>query len=295
MLVALDSPSPQAKRIYADDDIGERKKYTECYCQACLEKLIHKKGEVNRPYFSHKSKTNCKYGQDPDYNNKSGWHIRMQDYFPREMQEKRFVDEKTNEVHIADIYIPESKTVIEFQKSHIEGDEFWKRTIFHTNHKRRIVWVFDESRVDENEQYIPLGRFRKTGSPERWPYNELTYQWLRCPRQFLAKFPATQTPIDPIKSGQVLSLCAFVGNEGDVVHRICNQHDGYKRVVFSIHTIRMTKDMNINEFFISEQELQEIDPYKKEFSHYYSFQKRPMYRQMSSFGNMNKRKRHWHF
>ena len=43
MLVALDSPSPQAKRIYADDDIGEGNKYKECYKQIEFVEVISMK------------------------------------------------------------------------------------------------------------------------------------------------------------------------------------------------------------------------------------------------------------
>ena len=122
MRVALDS---SGNRIYASNPV----RYMDCFCPVCGEALKHKIGKRVSNYFSHMPDSECAYGKDKD--SKCEWHIRMQDYFPKEMQEVRFVDEKTNEVHIADVYIEESKTVLEFQHSPIDPEEFDRRTSFH--------------------------------------------------------------------------------------------------------------------------------------------------------------------
>lgn len=266
--------------ICASDPVD---RYEECFCRACGEKLKHKKGNIYKPYFAHKPDTTCPYGKDAD--NKSEWHIRMQDYFINNKKvEHLFIDEQTGEKHIADVFDPESNTVIEFQKSHIDSKEFWKRTIFHASNGRRVVWVFDESKKDENGNYIPLGRFMKTEySQEHWPYNELTYEWRRNPRRFLAKFPLTQEPIHLASNNNVLSICVFMGEDNDTIHRIVNQHNRFKDIVFSVHNILMKEDMNINEFFISEQDFQEIEPYKSMFKQYYSQQRTNYYQNYNSY------------
>ena len=46
----------------------------------------------------------------------------MQEYFPREACEMRFVDDETGEIHIADVFLEASNTVLEFQHSPISED-----------------------------------------------------------------------------------------------------------------------------------------------------------------------------
>ena len=61
----------------------------------------------------------------------------MQEYFPREACEVRFVDDETGEIHIADAFLEGSNTVLEFQHSPISEQEFLSRTIFHLKNGRR--------------------------------------------------------------------------------------------------------------------------------------------------------------
>ena len=128
MFVALDN---LGNRVYADS----AEKGSVCFCPVCNEELRLRKGGKNRPHFAHKQDTDCQYGKDQDY--KSEWHIRMQEYFPREACEMRFVDDETGEIHIADVFLEASNTVLEFQHSPISEDEFKSRTIFHLKNGRR--------------------------------------------------------------------------------------------------------------------------------------------------------------
>lgn len=140
MYVALDK---NGNRIYADDE----QRYIECFCPACGEPLIHRKGTRKRVHFAHKQKTNCFMRLNKDY--MSEWHIRMQSFFPKESREYRFKDNVTGEVHIADVFDWKTNTVIEFQHSPMHEEEYLSRTYFHLNNGRRIVWIFDESRESE--------------------------------------------------------------------------------------------------------------------------------------------------
>ena len=274
MRVALDS---SGKRIYADDPL----KYKDCFCPVCGENLKHKKGKIYKPYFSHQPDSNCWYGMDKD--SKSEWHIRMQDYFPRESQERRFIDKKTSEIHIADVYLDQSNTVLEFQHSPIDSDEFWKRTLFHVREGRRIVWLFDESsnskiekRNEEIEKMLQdhdaeslrvlfyrktdnsYGRFKKViGKYETGTiYKDRCYKWIRSPRSFLIHH------VDLINLGKV-SICVYTGTEGDIFHRIVNYHNGFDFVVFSIHDIQMNTNIDPEEFFVPETKWQEEEPWKE--------------------------------
>jgi len=246
MRVALDK---SGKRIYASDPV----RYKDCYCPVCEEKLIHKKGKIIPPYFSHLPDTDCPYGMDKD--NKSEWHIRMQDYFPKETQEVKFIDKDTREVHIADVYLESQNMVLEFQHSPISSDEFWRRTLCHVTDGRRVVWLFDESSRSENSK--TYGRFKKERPVYAVEeiYKDRSYRWLRDPRLCLIG------PMELIDSDKV-SICVYTGTEGDVFHRLVNRYIGYGYVTFSLHDIVMSKDFDVEEFFIPEEKWKEEEPWK---------------------------------
>lgn len=229
MFVAIDA---DGNRVYADLHTKEK----PCFCPVCNEALILRKGGIKKPHFAHRPDTDCYFGRNQNY--KSEWHIRMQEYFTREACEVRFVDEETKEIHIADVYLAESNTVLEFQHSPISENEFISRTAFHLKNKRRIVWLFDESSQSKNSDF---GRFRYDedlsllGSPY--------YQWMRNPRQFLARVP----DLKQVYCGY--SVCVYTGTEGDVFHRIVDQRNDFKWVVFSENKIQMGSDFNVEELF----------------------------------------------
>lgn len=234
MFVALDA---NGNRIYADS----ADKGMECFCPVCSESLRLRKGSKNMPHFAHLADTDCYYGRDQDY--KTEWHIRMQEYFPRESCEVRFADEETGEIHIADVFLDVSNTVLEFQHSPIPEKEFISRTAFHLKKGRRMVWLFDESSQSKDSS---LGRFKFdedicwTGIP--------FYQWMRRPRQFLVNGPNLKQYYN------LYSVCVYTGTEGDVFHRIVGQHDNFRWVGFSEKTIKMKPELSVEAFF-------EYDPY----------------------------------
>lgn len=258
MIVAEDA---NGNRIYASAE----EDYKECFCPDCKERVRHKnKGKIRKPYFAHIETDNCQFGRDKDA--KSEWHIRIQEYFPKEAREYIFRDEKTGEKHIADVFLEDKNTVIEVQHSRIEEDEFISRTAFHLNNGRRIVWLFDESVDSDKPNY---GRF-KTTYEERphmslndvlnYPYQVRTYKWLRNPRKMLAVVPNEYLHSDRY------SVCVFTGTEGDIFHRIVGQQYDYEEVVFSIHEIMMKEGMDVDEFFAFENYWQSQEPWKEEFA-----------------------------
>lgn len=230
MFVALDKDGNRAYADLVDEGI-------EALCPVCGEKLRLRKGTINKPHFAHFAKTDCRYGEDKDY--KSEWHIRMQEYFPRECREVRFVDNETGEVHIADVFLKDSNTVLEFQKSKISEEEYKSRTKFHYNAGRRIVWLFDESSSDPES---PMGRFRPSKVRCRKGGLEM-FQWMRRPRKFLSNIPNLK------KFSNRYSVCVYFGTEGDIFHRIIETEDDFGYVLFSATAYVMSPDMNIDEFF----------------------------------------------
>jgi len=220
-------------RIYANDEFNGK-----CFCLACGEPLRRRAGLHNRPHFAHLPDSNCAYGKDKDC--KSEWHIHMQSFFPNDCIEVPFRDDSTGELHIADVYIADSKTVIEFQHSPISDKEFVTRTQFHLSHGRRIVWVFDE-----RKEGFKYGRLRKSEySSLRYPYYDLDFDWPRTPRKVL----------NSIQVGEYLggyknySICVHLEDE-DEVHRIIAQGNGFKRVVLSQHSIELNSHMDVSDFF----------------------------------------------
>lgn len=258
MFVAIDA---QGNRLYADSGI----KCTECFCPVCNEAVKHKPGNGGKkPHFAHKPDSNCIINFDKDY--KSEWHIRMQEYFPKEAREITFKDEETGEIHRADIFVKDANTVIEFQHSPISEEEFLSRTLFHLKGGRRIAWLFDESSSSKGEK--AYGRFKslyvKPSNPtvNDWlnePYSQRSYKWLRNPRSFLEKGPSIK------KHAGIYSVCVYTGTEGDIFHRLISEEFGFEEVCFSIHEVAMKEAMDVDEFFKAEDYWQSQDPWKDEF------------------------------
>ena len=245
MLVAYDE---NKNRIYANSE----ERITECYCPECGEKLIHKKGAINIPYFSHKVKTDCLYGKDKDY--KSEWHIRMQALFPLDSVEVRFKDEETRELnYIADVFLKESNTVIEFQHSPIDANSFVDRTIFHIKAGRRVVWIFDESKPGRLIQSDYMSR--------KWPYDKHEYEWPRSPRKVIDLIIQKREVLDGIID---FSVCVYLGESPNTVHRIIWQDLGFKYIMTSVHNIELGAEMNPDDFFFNERHWLEQSPWKEE-------------------------------
>lgn len=250
MLVANDV---NGKRIYANDE----GRYSECFCPACNEKLIHKKGNIKQPYFSHKMKSECLFSKEKDY--KSPWHLRMQNYFSKDKLEVRFVDEETNEVHIADVYLPKEKIVIEFQHSNITAEEFFKRSIFHIKNGRRIVWLFDETKEKSKENEIGwLIKCKKDS--ENWLnnilYMNLTCEWKHKSRYFI------EQGFRIANFYNYCSLYIYYGENNDLIRRIEKYYLNENIIVLSLHETFLNKIIDWNTLFYNDKYWKELDPIK---------------------------------
>lgn len=246
MLVGLDS---NGNRLYADTASKEDK----CFCPYCDEQLILKKGQIRVPYFSHRVKSDCIYNTDKDY--KSEWHIRMQNYFPRESLEVRFIDENTKERHIADVFLTRENIVIEFQHSPIQSDEFYSRSLFHINNGRKVIWVFDESK--ENPKENDKGRLRPEHySSNNWIYKNLYFKWIRNPRSFLIK--GLSIP----NFYQNCAIYIYNGCEGDSIRRVLDQNDYFEYVLLSFKAIEFNKITNYIELTYDDSYWAKQEPYK---------------------------------
>lgn len=258
MFFALDENN---NRVNAED--GE---FKHCVCPACGSPVIQKRGGTNRHHFAHdfrrRNDEKCPYDYNADYKNMSEWHIRMQEYFPKEEREHIFFDKETGEKHIADVYIKEANVVLEFQYSSITREEFLSRTRFYQNEGIKIAWLFYESLKDEGE---------KTEDLKCWPskfvrannyrcaygsYLSKSFRWLYR-RKCVDAAPAVYQPD--------FSICVYTGEEGDVFHRVIHiGEDAKKRTVIiqSIHDISMLSGLDVGEFFYHESYWNDNDPWK---------------------------------
>ena len=107
-----------------------------CLCCGC--EVVAKCGKVRCHHWAHKNKEECNYSQKEP---KTQWHINWQNQFPKEWQEVRCVDEKTGDIHIADIKTPRG-LVVEFQHSAIAPEECLAREQYY----RDMIWVVDGER-----------------------------------------------------------------------------------------------------------------------------------------------------
>ncbi len=153
MFIALDE---EGKRT----PIASAFKGEKYFCPICHKKLIIKAGKIVAHHFAHKSTDNC---LDSWHHDMSFWHYDWQNKFPKESQE--IVMRDGDEIHRADVFLSETNTIIEFQHSFINKDEFQERNEFYLKKGYQLVWLFD---VRED---VSQGRLTNIkNSPEKFKY-----------------------------------------------------------------------------------------------------------------------------
>lgn len=144
-------------------------------CEGCGSKMIGRFGSIKVPHWSHESSDECDKWHEP----KTQWHIKWQDKFPKDCQEK-IVKDENGKYHIADVVI--GNLVIEFQHSPISIGEIIERSEFYRKNVGNIFWVFDRD-TDENNNvknfFIKPFIDRESGlkfSSYEWKYKSGKYK-----------------------------------------------------------------------------------------------------------------------
>ena len=138
-------------------------------CPWCGERVFARCGEKKTHHWSHYPKSKCcgEVDREPE----TEWHKRMKNLFSEEYRE--IVNTKNGEHRRADIWLPNSKTAIEFQHSSIRHEVIEARHNVHG----RIVWVFDcnkKGAFSNADVYInPTNRKNKISLP-------LSLEYLKC-------------------------------------------------------------------------------------------------------------------
>jgi competence protein CoiA len=119
-----------------------------CINPRCASPMIAKCGRVKVWHWSHKGKKPC----DPWYESETQWHRDWKDRFPLDWQEIIQQDQRTGEVHIADVKTSHG-LVLEFQHSVIDPAEMRAREAFYEN----MVWIVDGLRSAMDISYFNMG------------------------------------------------------------------------------------------------------------------------------------------
>lgn len=189
-------------------------------CPMCKSKVLLCKGEVNTPYFRHKSLQDCDEWYDP--NNMGEWHLKHQEQFPEECREVVIKhhweddDDDTYEIHRADVciefteedaqrYIDDCKrNVIEYKRNlNQRGLVFGRRVhipyaspLLSTDivPKKGIVIEFQHSPMSPSEFIERSEFYRAAGYVVYWIFDmrqkDITKSWFEGETGVIWKHPS---------------------------------------------------------------------------------------------------------
>lgn len=149
---------------FAVDEQGKRTHVNKAdtsfsyFCPVCGGELSIKRGTMKAHHFAHHPIVGA--CADTWHYDMSEWHRNWQSKFPLDAQE---VVMKSEEVHRADVFLAEKRTVIEFQHSRLSLEEFHKRNTFYTSFGYKVVWIFHMASVFEsgNMDYLDMNTCTK--------------------------------------------------------------------------------------------------------------------------------------
>jgi competence protein CoiA len=143
MRYALDEDSKKIETEYS----GQRTR-----CSGCEKEVTGKIYRKKKNHWAHLIR-DC----DKWYEPISDWHIKWQDYFPKENQEVTLYDENNEEFHRADILL-NNGSVIEIQNSPIAINEVSQREKFYN--RNGLIWILNADNL------IPKSKFMHFILPE---------------------------------------------------------------------------------------------------------------------------------
>lgn len=154
-------------------------------CRGCGKPMLARCGTVRIKHWAHKGKITC----DPWLKDKTEWHIKWQDQFPKPWQEFRLVADN-GELHIADVKTIKD-WVIEFQHSPLAQEERQARTDFY----RKLVWVVDGLRRkrDKVKFFESLSEVASVSNPQSPVRRIFKVSWDDC--ALLRDWSGTSTPV----------------------------------------------------------------------------------------------------
>jgi len=116
--------------------------HSHAFCPLCQFPLVAKCGSVNIWHWAHTFNSNC-----PGAKLETAWHRRMKEKFPPNQCE--IIVKNDLGVVIADVYIPETNTMHEFDfKNQLTSEEIIKKNCIYARSGYNVMWTFhidDES------------------------------------------------------------------------------------------------------------------------------------------------------
>ncbi|MBQ3411904.1 MAG: UvrD-helicase domain-containing protein [Oscillospiraceae bacterium] len=118
--------------------ISKASKDMNYYCPFCGASLQVRRGERNSEHFAHRRNEACNDSWSREYD-MSDWHTDWQNRFPAINQEIKLT--LGSVTHRADVMV--GRTIIEFQHSRMNAEQFSNRNNFYMNFGNKVIWLFD--------------------------------------------------------------------------------------------------------------------------------------------------------
>ena len=150
-------------------EAGSKNSQDSYKCPFCKNPVVLKAGSIKIHHFAHAQLLDCKN----DGSEMSEWHVEWQKSFGLENAE--IITNIGDYTQIADINL--SNVVVEFQHSPITYKEAKKRTVFYTQDRRKLFWIFDF-----RDKY----QSRQITIHKSYGYNNLMFKWLNANKAVLA-------------------------------------------------------------------------------------------------------------
>ncbi|MBI0397795.1 competence protein CoiA [Cyclobacterium marinum] len=159
-------------------------------CPGCLQPVIPKCGEQRIHHWAHIGDFVCNAFREAE----TEWHLSWKNNFPLSWQERRLADNRTGEIHIADI-CTDKDFIIEFQHSSITSEERNSREEFH----KEMIWVVDGTCQKRTyPRFLKrIGEFSKTNkqghySTNDFPESYFPERWVKSKVPVIFDFKGTQ-------------------------------------------------------------------------------------------------------
>ena len=106
------------------------------------------------------------------------------------------------------------------------------------------------------------GKLHPVPSDDVWPYNELTFVWKNEALCSLLNSCLNRYKRQPRKQPRIV---LYTGTEGDSVRRVIKFFGGAAKIKLSVHPVEFSHDMDVDDFFRSEEFWREFDQIEERY------------------------------
>ena len=136
-----------ADRCFSLDELRQLRRSTHYYCPGCRERVVMKLGEKKIWHFAHQGSPPC----EMEWERESNYHLTGKQQLYDWLREDR-QDVQLEHVLIAsnqrpDLFLPSSRTAIEFQCASIEASLLTKRSFDYNASNIHVTWILGAKRL----------------------------------------------------------------------------------------------------------------------------------------------------